>query len=154
MKKIGLLILTLCLALSIAGCSSYMNKSYTYDVDTGDSIKVTVNIKDDFDIVNEVEGSVGIFTILKDDEPMCIGGFLPADDFDSLKELAAATYDDYDESVTENGNEYFYVYDSNKEMAYYEIMVKDSDTILVLQGEDESNVTECFERVTVSYGEE
>ena len=55
-------------AVVLSGCSTSLSRSYTFNVDSGDSIKVTADLKKDVDIVLKNEGS-GFDIVVKDQEP-------------------------------------------------------------------------------------
>lgn len=117
---------TLALAASLTACSTYLEKSGIYNVETGDSIKITVNAKEGYDITLEAP-----FIISKDDETILNGTFLYGDYLEEYKrayktEPTASLVDEGEK----DGNEYF-CYAVGDEYDYF-VKVGDSNTAVIL----------------------
>ena len=68
LKKVLCISAALALAVSLTACSTYLEKSGTYDVETGDRVKITVDAKAGYDITLEAyaTGSKVISTVTSD----------------------------------------------------------------------------------------
>ena len=104
----------LALTASLTACSTYLEKSGTYDVETGDRVKITVDAKAGYDITLEAP-----FVISKDDETILNGTFLYSEYLEEYKsayeaEPTASLVDDGEK----DGNEYF-CYEVGDEYDYF-----------------------------------
>ena len=132
------------LMLIITGCTT--SKSYTYKVETGDTIKIKLDTSDKYDITKELP-----FTIKKDDKTLSQGAFLTNDGYDQC--ISAVNTDSKAkviESKTANGIEYtFYSYNDSE--YNYIIKIVDSNTgILLGNNVSESSARECFNRLKIT----
>ena len=80
LKKVLCISAALALAVSLTACSTYLEKSGTYDVETGDRVKITVDAKAGYDITLEAP-----FVISKDDETILNGTFLYSEYLEEYK---------------------------------------------------------------------
>ncbi|KFI63871.1 hypothetical protein [Bifidobacterium cuniculi] len=136
--------------LALGGCSTHTAKSYTYNVDTGDAIKIELDTTGGYDIDDEVP-----FTVTKDGETVTQGTFLKGDEGYSLYSQQVA--DDEDAEVIaegeQGGNEYlFWSVDNDGTMEYdYVIRVKDSSTAVLLGSQaGEQEARDVFERMRIT----
>ncbi len=142
MKKF-IALFSLCV-FTLTGCSSTTTtKSYTYDVETGDSIKVTLETSDGYDISSDVP-----FVISKDDEELSSGTFITeAYIILYLNEVQ----NDEDATIIDKGenDEISYTfYSYNDEEFNYIIEIKDSDTgVLLGNPNSQKEAEEVFERL-------
>lgn len=75
MKKIlSLLVLVMVMVLTLTGCTT--SKSFAWDVNTGDKIKIKVDTSGGYDITSDLP-----FTISKDDETLSQGTFITIDGY-------------------------------------------------------------------------
>lgn len=154
MKKNILVIIAALLAsvMMFSGCSTNANKSVTYQVDNGDSVKITIDTKAGFDISMDVP-----FTVTKGDTTIFNGSFIYAEYYDTYREIIdtdsnAALLDE----GSKDGNKYFfYSFEGNSGTEYdYIILVQNSQTAIAmasLVGEKEA--LEAFNAMTISLGE-
>lgn len=122
--SIALLVVT---ALLLVGCTT--TKSTTYSVETGDSIKITLDTSDGYDIDTK-----NPFTISKDEETISSGTFITLDTYEQYLDAVAgdASATVIDEN-SKNGVDYlFYRYDGDNTEYNYIIKVHDSNTGLLL----------------------
>lgn len=150
MKKVTALIVSLVLLMSMfAGCDVDRTKSFTFDVETGDSIKLVLDTTDDYDLTSELP-----FTISCGDEVLSQGTF-----------IFAETYEEYIDTVlsdenakplgsgTKDGNDY-YSWCYNDSEWNYVIKINGSNTGIILGNDvSEEAARECFNRLTVSVEE-
>lgn len=142
---VGFVSLVCVLAMS-AGCTTSSSMSYTFSVDNGDSIKVTLDTSDKYSITSDVP-----FTISCNGEEMAQGTCIQGEAYAQYAENAEkAEKVQILDSGTKDGNEYiFWSYD-NKEFDYA-ILIKDSNTGMVLSSlVSEEAAKECFNRLTIS----
>lgn len=150
-QKMTLSAILLCLTLLLCGCEKTLTMSYTYEVDTGDAVKLTMDITDDYGITSDLP-----FALTCGEETLSQGTFITAQGWEEYKELVTETED---EDVTvldsgeKDGNEY--VFWSYQEEEYnYAILVGGSNTGLLLGNDvSEESARECFERLTISLAE-
>ncbi len=134
-------------AVAASGCGSVSKSvSYTYSVDTGDSVKITLDTSDGYSMDSGLP-----FEISVDGEVVGQGTFIEADTYqdyvDAAKSDAQATVIEEDES---GGNAYcFWSYaDTEYDRA---ILVGDSDTAILLGNTvSEESARDCFEHLTIS----
>ena len=139
----------------LVGCSFYTKKSLTYNVDTGDDIKVELktnggyNLKDDKN--NEIHPAAIKF--LKNKEKIATGYFDYASEYDDIEEaIDSGLYDDELKKVkkindTENDTIcYKYLTDGR---SYCRIKVKGSKTMFTIYNEDYDELLDLLDRITV-----
>ena len=106
MVFIGILLLT------VTGCNT--TKSYTYNVETGDSIKVKLNTSDGYDITSDLP-----FTISKDGKTLSQGTFITLDGYNQYLKLVNQ---DSNSKILNKGNkngvEYLFYSYNNSEYNY------------------------------------
>lgn len=71
-------------AVTLSGCSGHAEKSFTFDVDTGDKVKVTLDLASEMDI--RPDGSR--FVVTKNGNNVVSGSFDEAARFDEFKEAS------------------------------------------------------------------
>ena len=135
---IGIMLLTL------TGCTK--SKAYTFKVDTGDKIKVELNITDGYDLSSSLP-----FTISKEGNELSQGTFMTIDSYDEY--VSAAKTSSLAKVIEEKSNnniEYiFYSYNSSE--YNYIIKVKDSKTgILLGNPHTQEEAEKCFKLLTFS----
>lgn len=133
MKKIlSSLVLVCALVLTLTGCTT--TKSYTFDVETGDSIKVELNASDGYDISADLP-----FTISKDDKTLSQGTFVTIDGYNQyLDAVNNDTNSKILDSGTKDGITYtFYSYNNSE---YNYIIKVDGSNTGILLGNPNSQV--------------
>ena len=144
MKKISFIIASLVVLLT--ACQFTTSKSYTFDVDTGDQIEVSLDTTGGFDLSATVP-----FTISQNGNTLSQGTFIYGDVYDNYVEVVNNDVDAVlIDSGKKNGNEYiFWCYEDVE--FNYAILVRGSDTGLVIGNLiSEESAKECFERLTIS----
>jgi hypothetical protein len=160
MKKITALILFVGLLMSLfTGChlnretrQNYRTnqfKSFTFNVETGDRVKVKLDTSDDYNLSSELP-----FTISCDDETLSQGTFIFVEAYEEY--VDAVRSDENAEpldSGTKDGNEYYFWCYKDSEWNYV-IKIKDSNTgVLLGNPVSEESAKECFDRLTFSLEE-
>lgn len=126
MKKILCSFVLVCaLVLTLTGCTT--TKSYTFDVETGDSIKVKLNTTDGYDISSDVP-----FAVFKDGEMLSQGTFITMAGYNQYIDIVNSdTNSKVLDSGTRDGITYtFYSYNDSE--YNYIIKVDDSNTGILL----------------------
>ena len=140
-------VLSLMLVISVlTGCNDNSTKAYTFSVDNGDSIKVSLNTMDNYDISSELP-----FTITWNGELQSQGTFILGDAFAQYKNVV-----ENDENAEmldageKDGNEYiFWCYNGSE--YNYAILIAETNTGVVLGNViSEESAKECFARLTIS----
>lgn len=130
----------------LAGCDTHSNLEYTYNVSTGDKIKLTLDTKKGYSMTSEVP-----VKIKKDDNVMAVASFFEDSAYDNTVNSARylSNVDIIDEGSKDNIDYLFYNY--NDQEYTYVIKIKDSKTCVILTSEDsQDDVEECFDRLTFS----
>lgn len=143
MKNLKKLILPLIAILILTGCTTL---TYTYDVDTGDKIEITLKTNDKYSIDSNVP-----FTISKDSNTICTGTFITLDSYDAyLKAVQAEEDAKILDQGTKNGVDYLlYSYTVDAKEYNYILKVTDSNTGIVLSNtKSEKEARECFKRLS------
>ena len=150
-KKTIILLLALCLPLLFAGCGgkAKTTKTNTYDVDTGDKVKIEFDTSDGYDLSSKAP-----FTISKDDKDLTQGTFISADQYESY--VGAAKSDPKATVIKEGARDsvkyVFWSYDGEAGTEYdYAVLIKDSKTGLLwgnLVSEDSAK--DCFGRMNIT----
>lgn len=144
LKKMGLLISGMVLLLSLAGCNS--SKAFTYSVETGDSVKVSLDTSDKYDMTSDLP-----FAISCDGEMFSQGLFITAENYSQYVDVVntdeiAVLLD----SGSKDGNQYIF-WSYNDLEFNYAILIGDSNTGMILGNSvSEESARECFNRLTVS----
>lgn len=145
MKKVlGLIVFVGALLLTVTGCTS--TKSFTWDVTTGDSIKIKLDSTGGYDITSELP-----FTISKDDETLSQGTFITIDGYnqylDAVEKDSTAKVID---SGSKNGITYTFYSVNNSEFNYV-IKIDGSNTgVLLGNPNSQAEAEEVFGRLTFS----
>ena len=133
--------------LVLTGCTTY--KAYTFEVKTGDDIKVQLKTNDGYDITSDVP-----FSIKKDDKTLSNGIFITIDSYDTYVSTAKSdSRANIIETSSKGDIEYvFYSYnDTNDNEWNYIIKVKDSKTGLILgNNNSKESAKEVFDRLTIT----
>ena len=149
MKRVISLIVTLTLALTIfAGCSTYTNKSFTYNIDNGDMVRVELDTTGgEYNITSDLP-----FSITVSGEIQTQGKFIQGEAYTQF--VTAAQTDKkatvLDSGTTKEGNEYvFWSYDGME--FNHAVKIADSSTALLLGNMvSEESARACFERLTIT----
>lgn len=145
MKKVLYsLIFAVAVLLTVTGCTT--SKSYTWDVTTGDSIKIKLDSTGGYDITSELP-----FTISKDDQTLSQGTFITIAGYNQYMDAV-----DTDPTVnvidsgSKNGITYTFYSVNNSEFNYI-IKVDGSNTgILLGNPNSQAEAEEVFNRLIIS----
>ena len=147
MKKVFFGVVALFLVISLAGCKT--EKSYTYEVSTGDDIKVTIDTTDGYNYKEKDES----YAITKKDDTICEWTFVTMDGYNSYIEL----YNNSDSATlikdSSNDNIDYSIYRVNNtaaNMIEYDnlIKVKNSNTAIIMGSFSEENMNKCLELIS------
>ena len=141
-KRFFCLMLVLCLALSLMACGNVTTrKSYTYKIDNGDKIKVSLVTNDGHDMNSDLP-----FCIELNGETLSQGTFVQADAFATYADMsqtdpAAEILD----QGTKDGNEYIFWTYAGEEFNYI-IKIGDSNTAVILANAiSQASAEACFD---------
>jgi len=145
MKKIlSSLVLVMVMVLTLTGCTT--SKSFTWDVNTGDKIKIKVDTSGGYDITSDLP-----FTISKDDETLSQGTFITIDGYNQYMN---AVETDPTAKVIDSGSKdgiTYTFYSVNDSEFNYIIKIDGSNTgILLGNPNSQAEAEEVFSRMTFS----
>ncbi len=137
MKK--LLTVLLITTILLTGCTT--SKSYTYDVDNGDRIKITIDTSNGYDMTS---GSV--FEITKDKKVLSNAMLIKGEYYQKYMNAAKEQGQIYEESSNNNIDYIFYTVTSESHSEYnYIIKIKNSNTGLIIGNANSKEEAEtCF----------
>ena len=147
MKKIVFLLCAFMLLCT--ACQFSTSKSFTFDVDNGDQIKVSLDTTGGFDLSSQAP-----FGISQNGKVLSEGTFIYSEYYDYYVEVVDNDSDaELLDSGTKDGNEFiFWCY--NDVEYNYAILVRDSDTGVVIGNMvSEKSAKECFDRLTITVAE-
>ena len=128
--------------LVLTGCTT--NKSFTFNVETGDKVKVQLNTTDGYDLSSDLP-----FTISKDDNKLSQATFIKGTYYTEYVEVAK---NDPLAEIIDKGstNEIEYVFYSYNDSEYnYIIKINESNTAILLTNQNSQEEAEkCFELLT------
>lgn len=142
LKKLIALVVVLVLGVAIAACSFESSKSYTFEVDTGDSVKVELDTSDGDDLESAENG----FNI-KDEEGNLIAYGIFVDEL-LFNQYAQAAYD-YGENYRESkldGN--LCVYWEPGEEWDFMVWIEDSNTGIAVVCDSPETARHLMDRLT------
>ena len=146
-KIITKLVILGVILLALTGCTTY--KAYTFEVKTGDDIKVKLKTNDGYDITSDVP-----FSIKKDNKTLSNGIFITIDSYDTYVSNAKNdSKSNIIETSSKDDIEYvFYSYSNNDDNEWnYIIKVKNSKTGLIIGNQSsEKEAKEVFDRLTIT----
>ena len=145
MKKVLYsLVFATVILLTVAGCST--SKSFTWNVTTGDKIKIEVDTTGGYDITSELP-----FAISKDGETLSQGTFVTIDGYNQyMNAVKTDSNANIIDSGTKNGVTYTFYSFNNSEFNYL-IKIDGSNTgILLGNPNSQSEAEEIFNKLTIS----
>lgn len=152
-RKFLPVIFTLVFVIMLSSCSTHSSKSATFTVETGDSIKVTVDTKAGFDLTMEVP-----FTISKESTPIITGSFAYAEYYDTFRQSVDENTDAelLDEGIKDGSDYFLYSVTDGDTYGYYCILkVCNSETLVVLESlTNEENITDALDYMTFGLGDD
>lgn len=149
MKKFGTILLVVVIVIALVGCSYSTSMSWTFKVETGDTIVAKLDTTGGYKISSKTPVEIS-----KDDEVLAECIFLLEEsykEFDSNFRTAPNVMSMRE--GTKDGNSYLYaILDLDNYYQYcYLIFVKGSHTGVMLLCEiDEETAADCFERLTLT----
>ena len=143
-KLIGMLAIFVVAMMVFSGCSTHKEISYSYDVTTGDRVKITLNAKDGYSMTASVP-----IKFTKNNEEVAEAKFYQLSAYTStvnaVKSLSSASV--IEEKSNDEVDYMFYNY--NNEYYSYIIKIKNSKTCLELTSKkSESDAKDCFNRLS------
>lgn len=150
MKKIVVVIASMCLALTLVGCRA--SQSLSFNVATGECVKIEANLKEKYMVKKTGEDELGYFKIVREDEKLCAGGFDGAEKYEDYRNyfLQSEGEDQYVEGgTTENGCDYFICYLSKDKSYVAMILPDDAKTIVKFESSDLDELKGCIENVSI-----
>lgn len=143
MKKIICTLLILCLILTFAGCTTSL--SYTFNVETGDAVKVKLDTTDGYKLTSDVP-----FEIKLKDESLSSGTFIKGDAYYQYKDVVTNTID-ADNIESGKAGEHEYIYWTTGNEWNYCILLKGGKTgVLLGNNVSEESAKECFKRLAIT----
>lgn len=147
-KRLVYVFAILSMMILFVGCgNAKTSKTYTFNVETGDSVKVKLDTSDKYNITSEVP-----FEISQDGDVKSQGTFIFGEAYDQYKDVV-----DTDENAelldsgNKDGNEYVF-WSYNDSEYNYAILIEGSSTGLILGNDvSEESAKECFNRLTIEY---
>lgn len=145
-KFLACVLCVICLLVMIAGCNAKTSLTFTYNVDTGDAIRIKLDTTGGYEIATDLP-----FQISCNGELLSHGTFIQAE---AYAQYISAVETDANakmlDSGIKDGNEYiFWSYD--EENFYYAVLITDSNTGIVLGNDiSEESAKECFNRLTIT----
>jgi len=143
MKKVIIAACVLLMSIMIAGCSTNSFKAYTFTVDNGDKIKITIDTSDDYNISPDLP-----FSISHDGRILSQGSFILGDAYEQYVSAVSADGNaKLLDSGIKDGHKYiFWCY--NESEYNYVILISDSNTGIILGNlVSEESAKECFNRL-------
>lgn len=142
-KIIMLFVLVLAIVLILTGCEKKSNKSYTFNVETGDQIEIKMNTTEGYNLTSKLP-----IEFSKDDELISQGAFAQEYAYDEYYKLVKNDSDAtiIEEKSNSNIEYFFYEYDDSE--YNYIIKIKDSKTCFILgNNKSKKSAQEIFERL-------
>lgn len=142
-KIIMLFVLVLAIVLILTGCEKKSNKSYTFNVETGDQIEIKMNTTEGYNLTSKLP-----IEFSKDDELISQGTFAQEYAYDEYYKLVKNDSDAtiIEEKSNSNIEYFFYEYDDSE--YNYIIKIKGSKTCFILgNNKSKKSAQEIFERL-------
>jgi thiol:disulfide interchange protein len=151
MKKFKVVLIGIISTIGLlAGCHANTSQSYTYNVDTGDKVKVTLNTADGYNM-----NSGNPFTVTKDDEDILTCQFLSEEgysfyDSELKTDILESQYDGYIIETNKKGENEYIFYSVKNEHTENNFFVKLNDKTSIIIGSlsDEDVARKCFEKIS------
>lgn len=145
-KRLLVAAIAVLVMITLLGCEMTTTKSFTFNVDNGDAIRLSLNINDDYDISSELP-----FEISCNGEVLCQGTFIQSE---AYSQYVAVVQNDENATLLDSGikegNEYIF-WNYNDTEFNYAILIADSNTGIILGNDvSEESARECFNRLTIT----
>ncbi|MGN0272558.1 MAG: hypothetical protein ACI4DL_07360 [Lachnospiraceae bacterium] len=148
-KKMKFLAIPLLLAVILSACSGKTSKSYTFRVETGDSIKVELDTSEDYDLEQEN----GRFMVVNGEETVLEGCFITEETYDQYQSIKSnASVEVLKEDKKDENRYFFYKCEGSGGTEYdYVLWIKGSHTGILMGGlEGQEAAESAFERISFS----
>ena len=133
-------------ALVFTGCTKTL--SYTFNVSTGDEIKVSLEESDGYTLTNKSDTEGVDFTIKKDDEVISEAVFATEEDYEYYAEGVEDSEDTKIIDKGEKDNFSYVMWNYNNEEFNCVVLINDSKTAVIIGNQvSEESAKECFERL-------
>ena len=145
-KRLVYVFTILSMMILFVGCVNTKTfKAYTFNVETGDSIKIKLYTSDEYDITSEVP-----FEISQDGDIKSQGTFILGEAYEQYKDVVDTDANaELLDAGNKDGNEYIF-WSYNDSEYNYAILIKGSSTGLILGNNvSEESAKECFNRLTI-----
>jgi len=145
-KQFSMFLYVIITILSLAGCTLNNTVSFTYAVDTGDRVKVTLNTEDGYTI-----GTGNPFIISKDGEDILTCQFLSKVGYDYFTENLTDEFVKLQNGhIIENGNKdnfdyTFYTVESKFIENNFFVKLNDQTSLIIGSLADETEAKNCFD---------
>ena len=147
--KTGVLMLAVAVMLTLGACSASSSKSYTFNVETGDTIKVKLDTSNGMSLSQKD----GQFTVKKDEENILQGMFIHETGYNSYLAIKGQQGMRVLEDTEKDGNTY-YMYEIEGESGTEEnfvVWIRDSKTgMLIASLAGQEKAKEAFESLTIT----
>lgn len=151
-KNISSLLIILCFVFVLSGCSGETKtyKAFTFNVETGDKIRIELDTTGGYDITSNLP-----FEISQNGTTFSQGVFIEAEQFDSYVETVNTDANaKVIEERSKNSNQYLFWSYNDSEFNIV-VLINDSNTgILLGNAVSADSARECFERLTISLDKE
>ena len=145
-KRLVYVFTILSMMILFVGCVNTKTfKAYTFNVETGDSIKIKLYTSDEYDITSEVP-----FEISQDGDIKSQGTFILGEAYEQYKDVVDtdANAELLDAGNKDGNEDIFWSYNDSE--YNYAILIKGSSTGLILGNNvSEESAKECFNRLTI-----
>lgn len=143
-KKLLFISLIFVISLILTGCTKTL--SFTYKVETGDTVKIQLETDKDYKLSSKLP-----FKVTKDDETLSTGTFLTLDGYETYKK-ATKTQNNVEIFEENSKGDITYTFFSiNDEQFIYLIKINDSKTGLFLENTNSKDeAQEVFKMLTIT----
>lgn len=143
-KKLLFISLILFVSLILTGCTKTI--SFTYKVETGDTVKIELKTDKNYKLSSKLP-----FTISKDDKTLSTGTFLTLDGYDSYKKVTKTQNNVEIFEESSKGDITYTFFSVNNEQFIYLIKINDSKTGLFLENiNSKDEAQEVFDLLTIT----
>lgn len=142
-KNIFISILTVLISILICACSFHSDMSFIFNVETGDSVKVKLDISNGLSLTQDG----GQFTVMKGEEKILLGMFITEDTYNQYMSLEDSGQMTVIEKDTYENKEYMFYECEGESGTEYDFLVwiDDSNTgVLMGSTVGESDAKEAF----------
>lgn len=135
-----------CLMISLSGCNTKSTKAYTFNVDNGDKIKITLDTTGEYDLASNLP-----FAVSMNGTTQSQGTFIEADSYQQYLDVvnSDAKAELIDQGERDDVKYIFWCYNSSE--YNYAVLINDSKTGVIIGNiVSEESAKECFDRLKFS----